>query len=134
MKRYINAATIYAVLAMICGIFYREFTKWMNFSGSTQLSVLHTHYFILGMTFFLLILLLEKSFLFTDKNTKKILILYHIGLNITTISFLIRGILEVMGREISAALNASISGIAGIGHLLLGVSIVLILMQLRKKC
>ena len=30
MKRYINIAIIYAILAMIGGVFYREFTKLMN--------------------------------------------------------------------------------------------------------
>ncbi len=33
----------------------------------------------------------------------------------------------------SRALDASISGIAGIGHMTLGVSMVLLLLQLRKQ-
>lgn len=28
MKRYINSALLYAVLAMVGGVFYREFTKF----------------------------------------------------------------------------------------------------------
>ena len=42
------------------GVFYREFTKFSGFTGKTALYVVHTHYFLLGMVFFLLLLLLEK--------------------------------------------------------------------------
>ena len=59
-KRYANTALIYAITAMILGVFYREFTKLNGFSGVTRLSVMHTHYFMLGMFFFLILMLLEK--------------------------------------------------------------------------
>ena len=62
MKRYINMALLYAVFAMAGGVFYREFTKFNNFTAKTTLGVVHTHYFLLGMVFFLLLLLLEKAF------------------------------------------------------------------------
>ena len=58
LKRYINTSLLYAILAMIGGVFYREFTKFNGFSGKTALGVVHTHYFMLGMVFFLLLLLL----------------------------------------------------------------------------
>ena len=61
MKRYMNTALLYAVFAMAGGVFYREFTKFNGFTGKTTLSVVHTHYFLLGMVFFLLLLLLEKK-------------------------------------------------------------------------
>ena len=67
MKRYMNTALLYAILAMIGGVFYREFTKFNGFTGKTTLGVVHTHYFLLGMVFFLLLLLLEKNFSFTGK-------------------------------------------------------------------
>ena len=47
MKRYMNAAQLYAILAMVGGVFYREFTKFQGFTGKTVLSVVHTHYFLL---------------------------------------------------------------------------------------
>lgn len=37
MKRYMNSAIIYAILAMLGGVFYREFTKCHGFSGKTYL-------------------------------------------------------------------------------------------------
>ena len=67
-KRYANLALIYAVIAMVFGVFYREFTKFYQFSGKTNLSVLHTHYFALGMLFFLLLMVLEKSFAFSVRK------------------------------------------------------------------
>ena len=56
MKRYMNMALLYAVLAMVGGVFYREFTKFNGFTAKTTLSVVHTHYFLLGMVVFLLLL------------------------------------------------------------------------------
>ena len=132
IKRYANLALIYAVVAMVFGVFYREFTKFNDFSGQTRLSVLHTHYFMLGMFFFLILMLMEKVFSFSGENTGKILIVYQVGLNITGRGFLFRGLMQVWGEEISKGMDASISGIAGIGHILTGVCIVLLLLNVRK--
>lgn len=132
MKRYVNAALLYAILAIIGGVFYREFTKFNSFTVKTTLSIVHTHYFLLGMVFFLL-LLMEKNFAFTEAKTNRILVAYHVGLNLTGVMFMVRGILQVLGITLSVALNGSISGIAGIGHILLGVSLVLLLLQIRRK-
>ena len=45
---------------------------------------------------------------------------------------LTRGTLEVIGLPLSSALDAYISGIAGIGHILLGTGLILLLTLLRK--
>ncbi|EIA23730.1 hypothetical protein SFB3_251G0, partial [Candidatus Arthromitus sp. SFB-3] len=47
--------------------------------------------------------------------------------------FVVRGIIQVFSYVLSAGINAAISGIAGIGHILLGVSIVLLLLQIRDS-
>lgn len=133
MKRYINFSLLYAVFAMAGGVFYREFTKFNGFSGKTSLSVVHTHYFLLGMVFFLLMLLLEKNFSFTDTKTGRILAVYHTGLNLTVVMLVIRGVTQVLGITLSSGAGAAISGIAGIGHILLGVSLVLVLVQIRRN-
>ena len=133
MKRYMNLSLMYAVFAMIGGVFYREFTKFNGFTAKTTLGVVHTHYFMLGMVFFLLLLLLEKSFSFTGAKTGRILIIYQIGLNLTAMMFVVRGVTQVLGTALSSSMSAAISGIAGIGHILLGVSLVLVLMQVRRS-
>lgn len=133
MKRYMNTALLYAVLAMAGGVFYREFTKFNGFTGKTTLGVVHTHYFLLGMVFFLLLLVLEKNFSFTAASTARVLTVYHVGLNLTAVMFVVRGVTQVLGTELSSGASAAISGIAGIGHILLGVSLVLVLVQIRRS-
>ena len=133
MKRYMNSALLYAVLAMVGGVFYREFTKFNGFTGKTALGVVHTHYFVLGMVFYLLLLLLEKAFAFTGKNTGRVLAVYHVGLNLTAVMFVVRGVTQVLGLALSSGMSAAISGVAGIGHILLGVSLVLILLEIRRS-
>ncbi len=132
MKRYMNFSLLYAVIAMAGGVFYREFTKLNDFTAKTTLSVIHTHY-LLGMVFFLLLLLLEKNFSFTNVKTMRILAVYHIGLNLTAVMFAVRGVTQVLETALSSGIDAAISGIAGIGHILLGVSMVFLLVQIRRS-
>lgn len=119
IKRCADRALAYAVTAMACGVFYREFTKFSHFTGQTRLSVLHTHYFLLGMFFFLVLMLAEKAFSFSGQNTGRVLAVYQAGLNITGLGFLMRGLTQVLGTPLSRAMDASVSGIAGIGHILM---------------
>ena len=133
MKRYMNLSLLYAILAMVGGVFYREFTKFNGFTGKTTPGVVHTHYFLSGMVFFLLLLLLEKSFSFTGAKTGRILVAYQVGLNLTAVMFVVRGITQVLGTALSSGMDAAISGIAGIGHILLGISLVLLLMQIKRS-
>lgn len=133
IKRCANLSLTYGVIAMAFGVFYREFTKFSGFTGRTNLSFLHTHYFMLGMFFCLLLMLAEKAFSFSTPKTRRVLAAYQAGLNITGLGFLLRGLTQVWGTDLSRALDASISGVAGIGHILTGVSLVLLLLQIRKR-
>ena len=133
IKRCADRALAYAVTAMACGVFYREFTKFSHFTGQTRLSVMHTHYFLLGMFFFLVLMLAEKAFSFSGQNTGRVLAVYQAGLNITGLGFLMRGLTQVLGTPLSRAMDASVSGIAGIGHILMGVCMILLLLEIRKK-
>lgn len=117
---------------MAGGVFYREFTKFSGYTAKTTLSVVHTHYFLLGMVFFLLLLLLEKSFSFTVAKTGRVLVFYHVWLNMTAEMLVVRGVTQVLGTALSSGMSAAISGMAGIGHILLGVSMVLLLVQIKR--
>lgn len=132
MKRYINTALLYGILAMVGGVFYREFTKFNGFTAKTALAVVHTHYFLMGMMFFLVLLVLEKNFSFTGAKTGRVLAVYHVGLNLTAVMLVARGAVQVLGTALSAGMNAAISGMAGIGHILLGVSLVLLLLEIKR--
>lgn len=130
--RHLTAAICYAFLALIGGVFYREFTKALAYTGNTTLSVVHTHYFAMGMVFFLLLALLERAYpLAGHKHALRATITYHVGLNITVASLIARGILQATGTVLSRSADASLSGISGVGHAVLGVSLVIILFGLR---
>ena len=133
-KRYFNFAIAYGVIALISGVFYREFTKILGFTGKTNLSTIHTHYFALGMIFFLILALLEMNLSFsTEKAAKNLVILYQVGLNITGLFMLIRGLLQTWGTVLSKGMDAALSGSAGIGHIILGVTMIFLLVVIKKK-
>lgn len=133
MKKYLNFSLIYAVAAMAGGVFYREFTKYNDFTGTTALGKVHVHLFALGMLVFLLVALfaahndLEKI-----KTFRAFLWIYNIGVPLTAVMLLVRGVFQVLALPLSAGLTASISGIAGIGHVLTGAGILLLLISLKK--
>ena len=133
MKKYLNISLIYAIAAMVGGVFYREFTKWNGFTGMTALGKVHTHLFLLGMLMFLIIALFaERHDLQKQKLFRVFLWVYNIGVPLTAVMLVVRGIAQVLNVSLSSAANASISGIAGIGHILTGVGLVLLLISLKK--
>ena len=128
-----NASIVYGVLGLIGGVFYREFIKLNGFSTYTSLSVVHTHYFMLGMMFFLILALLEMNLHFMNDRTKRYVFFYHLGLNLTVIMLMIRGVIQVVYlNSLTTALNVVIAGIAGIGHLILGISLIMILISIKN--
>lgn len=56
---------------------------------------------------------------------------YNVGLNLTAIMLVVRGIVQVLDLNVVSAL---ISGVAGIGHIILGVSLIFILLDIKKAC
>ncbi len=133
-KKWINLSILYAILGLASGVFYREFTKWNGFTGISSLRVMHVHYIVLGALMFLLFITLEQSFGFSSqKRSGLVLALYQIGLNWTELLFLVRGICTVKAMNLSSAANAAISGIAGIGHILLAIGLVWLLFLIKKS-
>lgn len=134
MKKYINNSLVYAILAMVAGVFYREFTKYMRFVGDTMLLRVHPHLFVLGMAFFLILFLLSLNLDLTKSlKLDKHILFYNIGLLFTAIMMEVRGLIQVLNSEVSSSMNSMISGIAGIGHIILGVSLILILLDIKKS-
>ena len=132
MKHYMNSSLLYAVLAKISSTFYREFTKIQRIrrpnhtlcSTYPLLSARHGVFPATGV---------GKELSFTESKARRMLTVYHIGLNLTVVMLVVRGVTQVMGTELSRGSDAAISGIAGIGHILLGVSLVLLLLQIRRS-
>ncbi len=133
MKKYLNLSLGYAVAALAAGVFYREFTKWNQFSGTTALGKLHGHLLLLGTVIFLLVALFSQTLPLKDLRLfRTFLITYNIGLPLSAVMLLVRGVPQVLGLSLSRAVDASISGIAGIGHILTGLGLICLLLSLRK--
>ena len=133
MKKYLNYSLAYAIAAMAGGVFYREFTKFSGYSGITALGKVHTHLFLLGMLVFLVVALYGANYdLPKLKLFRWFMWVYNIGVPLTAVMLLVRGVTQVLGTNLSKAASASISGIAGIGHILTGVGLVLLLLSLKK--
>lgn len=133
MKKYLNISFAYAIAAMAGGVFYREFTKFNGYTGVTALGKVHTHLFLLGMLAFLVVALYAAhNDLAKVKTFRAFLWIYNIGVPLTAVMLLVRGVFQVLGTPLSAAVKASVSGIAGIGHILTGAGIILLLLSLKK--
>ena len=132
MKKYVDSSIFYTCLALVMGVFYREFTKFNGFVGDSSLGVVHTHYLILGTFFFLILVILEKLFNISDYISNKLFQLYHIGLNLTCIMMIVRGIIQVNEFELSNMFNASIAGVAGIGHIVITIALIFMLSKIKK--
>ena len=131
MTRLASVAFTYMLVGVGSGLFYREFTKMNGFPEGeyTQLAVLHTHLLTLGFLGFLIVLLLEKSFgLSRSRHFTWFFWLYNAGIVITAGMMVWHGSLTVLGQES----NAMISGIAGIGHILLSAGMVFLFLALLK--
>lgn len=75
---------------------------------------------------FLLLVVVEKNFHFIDNKVLKYLLFYHIGLNLTVIMLVVRGVVQVLSLNVSSAV------LFGIAHLILGISMVLVLISIRN--
>lgn len=134
MKKIMNTSLIYFVLAMAGGVFYREFTKWNGYTEPTTLGVLHVHLLVMGTVLFLLIALfakvtdLEKNSLF-----KKFFVLYNVALPFMVVMMLIRGIVQVLAIDLGKMGNGMLSGFAGLSHIAMMVSLLMLLIALKKE-
>lgn len=133
MKKSLNYALCYAMLGICGGVFYREFTRFNDFSGVTALGKIHTHFFLLGMFMYLIIALFARHYdLYSMKTFKAFRGIYNTGVPMTGIMLGFRGVFDVLPEKLSAGSDKAISGIAGIGHILTAVGIILLIISLKK--
>ena len=126
-RKMFKSAFAYLILSLCAGVFFREYTKLSGFNGLTSLSFMHLHYFVLGFMMFLLLGILSPRF---SKEPSRQIILLHIGLNITEAGFLLRGLDDIHSLPLP---SAAISGIAGIGHILIAVALIWIMVKLTGR-
>ena len=134
MRKCLDLSLTYAVTAMVCGVFYREFTKYQDFTGVTALGKVHAHLFLLGMVMFLIVALFAMHWnLDGQKKFRWFLRTYNIGVPLTAAMLLVRGVTQVLGLPLTTGASAEMSGSAGIGHILTGVGLILLLLALRDR-
>lgn len=131
MRRLFYASFAYMLAGVLSGLFYREFTKANDFPEGqfTQLGLAHTHLLTLGFIVLLIVLALEKLFaLSRSKLFSWFFWIYNAGLVLTAAMLIWHGSLTVLGQESSSM----IAGIAGLGHILLTVAMVLLFLALGR--
>ena len=123
MKKEIKISTYYLVFALISGVFYREFTKWNGFIGTTALGKTHLHLFVLGTLLYLVLgLFVVNTDLGKQKEYHRFQIIYNIALPFMVVMFYVRGITQVLAVELSKGMDAAISGVSGIAHILMAIA------------
>lgn len=134
MKKCLNLSLIYAIVGLLGGVFYREFSKMNGFTGKTVLANVHTHLLMLGMVVFLIVALFCAHFktLPETKGFKVFLIVYNVGVAMTVVMMAVRGVTEVLGLELTRGANGAISGIAGVSHIIVAAGIVRMILCLKR--
>lgn len=124
------AADIYMIAGLLSGLFYREFTKANDFTGETQLSLIHTHLLSLGMLGFLIVLALDKQFQLSGTRLfTGFFWFYNAGIALTVAMMGLRGTLTVLGDDVPGF----VPHLAGGGHIFLTVGLVLLFILLGKR-
>ena len=133
MKKLLNLAFGYAIAAIVCGVFYREYTKYLSFTGRTTLAFAHVHLFVLGMVVFLLLYQFSLQMNFEKSRKFKIFfILYNIGLPFMVIMLLVRGVVQAAGITLGNSGDAAMSGITGIAHIIMTIAFVFMFLTLKE--
>ncbi|WP_255550197.1 DUF2871 domain-containing protein [Corynebacterium sp. TAE3-ERU2] len=132
MRKLSTLAAVYLGIGLIAGVYYREFTRFHDYSGDTQLSTVHTHALVLGVILPLVLIALSAALdIDTHKRFPAFFLSYTVALTWMITHMLVKGSWQVLhpGEEYSAAL----AGISGIGHILMSVALVLLLIIVRQR-
>lgn len=129
----VNIAFVYLFFTLVCGVFYRELTKYTAFTGSTTLAYVHAHLFVLGTIVMLILgLYVDRTNLGDLKQFRQFLRLYNISLPLMTVMMVVRGVVQVLQISLSKNMDVMISGLSGCTHLLMSVSLFFLYGAFRK--
>ena len=131
-KKLVNTAAYYAIAGLFAGAFYREFTKYMGYTGVTALGKAHTHLFALGM----LMILIVTAFASTTEITKseyfdRFYFYYNIGVGLSATMIFCRGLYQVIGLD-NNILDLVISWTAGAGHVTVTIGLAFLFLSLKQ--
>lgn len=134
MLTYIfRSAAVWTAIGLAGGLGYREFTHQQDYTGFTQLALVHTHALVWGTIFMLglLALVVVLPGLRSNGRMRWGLHLFNAGLAITVGMLAFKGSLQVL--DTSWADSAALAGISGTGHILLTVALVLLLLAIGRQ-
>lgn len=137
MKKYIKYSFVFLILGLCFGVFFREYTKFMGLEEVKYLSLVHPHFLVLGVILTLVIGLVQNQVKVESKLYDISFKTYSLGVLLTGLMLFVRGLLDSLVMlnklEISKGLDGAISGIAGLSHIVLGVSVILIFVAFIKS-
>lgn len=120
-------------LGLLLGVFYRECTKLFNYQLRSTLALAHPHMLILGFLFSFVLYLLFTVEKLDVTIIKKSYAFYMIGLCWLVASFVLRGIYQIAGQGHVLYSESMLAGLAGVGHIILGVGLMSIVLSVHKK-
>lgn len=121
----------YLVLGLSAGLAYRELTKHADLPAGQplQLGVLHTHLLTLGFVVGLVVLVLDRAYRLGDRALFPVFFwVYNAGLLLSTAMMAVHGVVDLSGGTVTAG----ISGIAGMGHIVLTIGLVVFVVMLGQ--
>ncbi|MDO4680748.1 MAG: DUF2871 domain-containing protein [Aerococcus sp.] len=129
-----NTSIAYFLLAMVAGVFCREFTKFNHFTGETVLGMTHAHLLMLGTFLFLGIdVLFHFTHLEENALYQKFYLIYNIALPLMVATMITRGIVQVLQPALSTWMDVAISGVAGLSHIGIFIALLLLLVAIRLE-
>lgn len=133
-KKLFNQGFVFMIVGIVAGAFYREFTKFIGFEGVTSMSLVHTHLIATGAIIaFLFSVILKAYDIKESKKLEQAWLLYFIGVIGNAAIMFIRGLLTVIDFDMTRMINMSLSGVAGIVHILLTIGIIWFMLQIKRQ-
>lgn len=131
-KKYFKTSFIYLIFGLFIGAFYREYTRIIGFTGLTSLRVAHTHTLVLGFFLLFILSVFAKSFdIKDDRKGKRFFNTYNFSLILVIGTIIARGFYQIYDLD-NTSLSASISGIAGIGHITISFAFYFLYVYLKS--
>ncbi|KAA8887039.1 DUF2871 family protein [Nocardia colli] len=129
MKQLYWAAVGYTALGLFSGLLYRELTKTHQFTGKTELAVVHTHLLTLGTLFFLIVVVLEQQLALSDTRAYRwFFTVYNAGVLWMVSCMTVIGARTVLG----VGEYQLLSHLSGGAHILLTIGFVLFFLTVHQ--
>ncbi|MDO5740000.1 MAG: DUF2871 family protein [Ornithinimicrobium sp.] len=128
-----RSAASWTAIGLAGGLGYREFTKLHDYTGFTQLALVHTHAIVWGTIFMLVLLSLAIVLpgLAGDARMRWGVHLLNGGLALTVGMLGFKGSLQVLGAD--WADHPGLAGVSGLGHMTLTAALVLLLLAIGRQ-